>query len=194
MPQHSWFYAIAVVVGLFTGCMLGAQPSVNGFLGRNVAHPLQASLISFTTGTTLLLVVTVALGEFPPKFLTAPRSMPWWAWTGGAIGTVMVTTSLFFVPRIGSLTWFAVVMTGQVLAALVLDHFGWLGNPKQPTNAWRVVGALMLVGGIACISYSREPAVVKQAGGDEEASASGEAVAQSPHAVEQLAEHMGEES
>ncbi|XZE54312.1 DMT family transporter [Planctomycetaceae bacterium SH139] len=194
MANHGWFFIVAVAIGLLTGALLGAQPSANGFLGRHVAHPLQASTISFASGTALLVLVTLAMGHFPPKFTVPVSSLPWWAWIGGAIGTVMVTSSLFFVPKIGSLVWFAVVITGQIVAALILDHFGWLGNPKQAPSPLRLIGASLLVLGIVCITYSREPAVVKQlgvsAGDDGQPATSSEA----QDAVQQLAEHLAEES
>lgn len=155
LANHPWFFWFAVVIGLLTGCLLGAQPSVNGFLGRQTIHPLQASTISFVTGTILLVIVTLALGVFPPKLKVPVGDLPWWAWTGGAIGTVMVTASLFFVPRVGALAWFAVVMTGQIIAAIALDHFGWLGTPKQPPSLLRYLGALFLIFGIICISGSK---------------------------------------
>jgi len=151
----SWFFLFAMGIGLFSGFLLGVQPSVNGMLGRLTQHPLQASTISFASGTALLVVVTIAMGIFPPQLKVPAGALPWWAWSGGVIGTVMVTTSLFFVPRIGALAWFSVVMTGQVFAALALDHYGWLGTPRQPAHVLRYVGAALLVMGILCISASR---------------------------------------
>lgn len=155
--------ALAILIGLFAGGLLGLQPSVNGSLGKSVAHPLQASLISFASGTAILLLLTIAVGEFPPKFLTSPRQLPWWIWFGGSIGVVMVTTSLFWVPRVGSLPWFAAVMTGQTIVAILLDHYGLLGNPKSSVSAMRLVGAGLLIAGVLLIvaakqiESSREP-------------------------------------
>ena len=134
------------------GSLLGTQPSVNGSLGKSVAHPLQASLISFGSGTAILLLLAFTVGGgFPPEFVVAPRTLPWWTWGGGAIGVIYVTTSLWCVPRIGSLPWFAAAMTGQTIAALVLDHYGLLGNPKTPVSTLRLVGTLLLVLGVLAI-------------------------------------------
>lgn len=152
---------MAIAVGLLAGCLLGAQPSANGQLGRSLGHPVQAATISFASGTLLLILFSLAIGQFPPKFSVSPSSLPWWVWVGGAIGTVLVTTSLYFVPYVGSLSWFAAVMTGQVLAALVLDQFGLMGNPRQPANLTRLAGAGFLVLGILCITYSRTPGTLK---------------------------------
>ena len=149
--QSATFLVVAIVVGLLTGCLLGTQPSINGALGGAVKYPLQASLISFITGTSLLLVLTIVSGQFPPAFVKPPSELPWWIWFGGAVGVVMVSTSLFFVPRIGSLWWFAAVMTGQTITALFLDHFGLLGNPRSPINGLRILGVVLLLLGVFSI-------------------------------------------
>ena len=146
---------IAVVIGLVAGSLLGAQPSINGQLGRSLEHPLQASLISFGSGTAIILVISVLIGSFPPAFTTPPRELPWWIWFGGAIGVIMVTTSLILVPRVGSLPWFAAVMTGQTVAALCLDHFGLLGNPKIPTSPLRMLGVGLLAAGVIVIVQAK---------------------------------------
>ena len=146
---------VAVIVGLAAGCLLGAQPSVNGQLGQNVHHPLQAALISFTSGTIIILLICIGLGIFPPTFTRSPAELPWWIWTGGAIGVVMVTTSLILVPRVGSLPWFAAVMTGQTVAALLLDHFGLLGNPQSRATPIRLIGTAFLIVGVLCIVQAK---------------------------------------
>ncbi|QEG38403.1 DMT family transporter [Roseimaritima ulvae] len=155
MFQNQSLLLVAVVVGLLAGCLLGTQPSANGYLGRHLAHPLQAAVISFGSGFVILLVLSIANGVFPPRFSTPPTGLPWWVWSGGAIGTVLVTTSLIFVPRIGSLTWFAAVITGQVLAALILDQWGMMGNPRSPASPLRLLGAAMLIGGILLITRAK---------------------------------------
>ena len=142
---------IAVIIGLVAGCLLGTQPSVNGQLGRSLEHPLQASLISFASGTTILLILCFLGGVFPPVFLTSPRELPWWIWFGGAIGVILVTSSLILVPKVGSLPWFAAIMTGQTVSAILLDHFGLLGNPRTEASPLRLIGAGLLIAGVLVI-------------------------------------------
>jgi transporter family-2 protein len=154
---------VAVVIGLLSGCLLGAQPSVNAQLGRHLEHPIQASLISFGSGTVILLVLSLVGGAFPPEFTTAPRGLPWWIWSGGAIGVVLVTASLILVPRVGSLPWFAAVMTGQTLAALLLDHYGMLGNPRASASPLRLLGTFLLIAGVLVIVQSKRMEMTKAA-------------------------------
>jgi transporter family-2 protein len=149
------FFLTAVAIGLAAGCLLGTQPSVNGQLGRSLEHPLQAAFISFASGTAIIVLISTLGGSFPPAFTTPPRQLPWWIWSGGAIGVVMVATSLVLVPRVGSLPWFAAVMTGQTVSALVLDHYGLLGNPRSPTSPLRLLGTGLLIAGVLVIVQAK---------------------------------------
>ena len=160
VPSPSQFispgmFLLAVMVGLLAGCLLGMQPSINGQLGRNLQAPLQASLISFASGTAVVLVLLILSGQFPPVFTTSPSRLPWWIWFGGSIGVVLVTTSLIVVPKIGSMPWFAAVITGQTLTAVVLDHFGLLGNPRSAASPLRLLGASLLVAGVLVIVQAK---------------------------------------
>jgi len=39
-----------------------------------------------------------------------------------------------------------------LIASLVLDHFGWFQMPLHAINPWRILGAMLMVGGVALIS------------------------------------------
>ncbi|MEM9643666.1 MAG: DMT family transporter [Planctomycetota bacterium] len=128
---------------------------MNGQLGRSVGHPMQASMISFASGVGIVFLICVISGLFPPKLQVPAGELPWWIWFGGAIGVVMVTTSLIFVPRVGSLTWFAAVMTGQTVGAIILDHYGWLGNERASASPLRLIGSTLLIAGVMVIVVAK---------------------------------------
>lgn len=155
-----WFVFLPVIFGLVAGASLACQPGVNGFLAKRLHHPIQASVISFGTGFLILLVLSIAMGQFPPKVEGVWRDIPWWAWTGGLIGTFMVTTSLIFGPRIGAVGWLGLVMTGQMIGSVVLDHYGLIGYPQLRINPLRIGGVLLLCAGMSLIflgSYRQTP-------------------------------------
>jgi transporter family-2 protein len=157
LSHSTTFFLFAICVGFLVGGLLGTQPSINGSLGKSVAFPLQASLISFASGTVILLLLNLIVGGgVPLEFVEAPSRLPWWTWMGGALGVVYVSTSLLLVPRIGSLPWFAAAMTGQIMIAILLDHYGLLGNPKAPVSALRLIGTLFLILGILAIVAGRQ--------------------------------------
>lgn len=135
---------IGTLAALGAGCVMALQPAVNGKLSGQCSHPLQASVISFGTGFIALLCVGLILRiGFPaPARLAA---LPWWAWTGGLLGTYMVTVSLLVAPQLGATRWLALVLSGQIALSLVLDHFGLIGYSKQALNPARVLGVTCVV-------------------------------------------------
>lgn len=153
--QNSGQLLLAVVIGLGVGGLLGAQPSINGSLGKVVDKPISAALISFLVGTSTLAVLATILGGLLPRFTTPVAELPWWIWLGGGIGVVVVFSSLVFVPKVGSLPWFAALMTGQVMAAILLDHFGLLGNRQSPASPLKIAGAVCLVMGVLLIVLAK---------------------------------------
>ena len=148
----NWPYLIAGLCGLLVGAVLGAQSGVNGTLAKYVGHPLQASVISFTTGLSILLVVSLLFRVFPPKLTVPLAETPWWSWTGGAIGAIVVTCSLIFAPRTGALNWIALIVCGQVFSSMIFDHFGWVGFPIHTIHPMRIVGAALLIAGLVIVS------------------------------------------
>jgi transporter family-2 protein len=75
---------------------------------------------------------------------------PWWAWTGGLLGVVFVLVSLGLVNRLGAAFLFALVVVGQMLASLVIDHYGLLGVTEHPITPIRLLGVALLLGGACC--------------------------------------------
>ncbi len=151
MEKFSGLYAIlCVAFALGAGCVMALQPAVNGRLAAYCEHPLQASLISFGTGFLALLGVGLALriGTPLPSRL---QNMPLWAWGGGLLGTYMVTVSLLVAPRLGATRWLALVLAGQIMLSLVLDHFGLIGYQQHALSWQRVAGVLLLLLGLAIV-------------------------------------------
>ncbi len=126
------------------------QATVNGRLGQLLANPLLASLVSFAGGTlaigALLLLTT-------PGVPTSPDGVrvPWYLMTGGLLGAVFVTTVLVLAPRIGIANVLAASITGQLIAALIIDHYGLMNLPQSSISFTKIAGGVLLVGGMLLI-------------------------------------------
>ena len=134
------------------GMAVAAQPGVNGQLAKRMDSPFQAAVISFTFGLLILVAICVVRGIQPFK-IAALAGAPWFHVVGGGfIGAFFVSTALTVAPRIGAAPWIGLMLGGQVVCSLLLDHFGLVGFAKHPINVSRVLGALMLLGGVVLIS------------------------------------------
>lgn len=134
-------------LAFLTGIAISVQAGVNSNLRLALNNPLLASLISFGTGFFTLLLVHLSTGGSVPLLATL-RSLAWWKWTGGLIGAVYVTTVILAVPRIGTANLVSLSVAGQLLAAIVLDHYGLLGFAQHPANGWRLLGMGLILAGV----------------------------------------------
>ncbi len=69
------------------------------------------------------------------------------------MGAVFVLTSIVLTPRLGAVLVMLFIV-GQLVSGLVLEQFGWLGYPHHPLNAGRVVGVLLLLGGVVLVRFA----------------------------------------
>ena len=137
-----------IVLAIFAGMCNGFQAPVNAALGKFVGV-VESSCISFTVGALSLLVVALVAGQ--GSILRIGDSPPN-LWIGGLLGAFYVTTALFVVPKIGAAVMIASVITGQMTAALIIDHIGLLGIPKNPIDLYRIGGLACLAVGIKLLS------------------------------------------
>lgn len=142
-----WLYAAIV---LLTGAALAMQPVINANVAVRVGHPLTAAAISVTV-TFLALWASLLIIRAPVPGPQAVSGLPPWVFVGGVIGAVFLFVSLFAAPRLGVATTVALLIAGQLAAALVTDHFGWFGVPERPLSPLRVVGAVCLLAGALLI-------------------------------------------
>lgn len=137
---------LAVIVG---GALTALQGPTNARLAGAVASPVNAALISFAVGTAALMVLAAALQSKPD--MAATRALPAAAWLGGLYGAVFVVAAAYAVPKLGVATTIVLMVTGQMLLSLFLDHFGFMGVPKQPITPTRLAGVAMLIGGVLLV-------------------------------------------
>jgi transporter family-2 protein len=139
----------AVLLAIAAGCFVGLQAPVNARLGKQVGS-LQAATVSFTVGT-LALILVASLSSGGLSSIGSVGRVPWWALIGGVLGAFYVTVALVTVRTLGLSSLTAIVVTGQLAIAVVVDRFGLLGIAKQQIGATRIVGLVLLVVGVVLV-------------------------------------------
>ena len=141
----TWF--LLVPVALAAGTAVSMQFGVNSQLRDVAGGPLAAAAVSFIVGTVALLALTLVLNGGLPSFGDVANA-PWWVWTGGLLGAFYVFASVILIPRLGAATTVALILTGQVLASIAIDHFGLIRVAAEEATPLRLLGALLLVAGV----------------------------------------------
>jgi bacterial/archaeal transporter family-2 protein len=139
-----------LLLAFLSGAGLAIQGALNTRLRVALGAPVLAALVSFLVGTVVLAVALLAAREHPPE-LSAWLHVPWWAWLGGVLGAVYVVMTVLVIPRAGAAATLGLAVVGQLLASLVLDGLGILGVPRHPLNPARLLGALLLLGGVVLV-------------------------------------------
>src|SRR3954454_9669346 len=104
--------------------------------GRKNSDPWNASFFSIccaycTAITFILLLRPVA----PPA--ESLRATQWWNWVGGPLGAAIVLAGAALTPRLGAAAFIALVVGGQLVCSVLLDHFALMGLPEQSITPGR---------------------------------------------------------
>lgn len=139
-----------VVLAIIIGAFLPLQALINAHLGRVTLGPMFASFVSFLIGTLCLGAMLLALRTSLPN-VQMLGGLPGWTWLGGVIGAVYVFSATLLVPRLGAASLICLVVFGQVVASLLLDHYGVLATTRV-ADPLRIFGAVMvLIGAILVV-------------------------------------------
>jgi len=139
-----------LLLAVFVGLLLPIQTGVNAQLRTFLGHPIATALVSFGVGAVGLLVAVLWL-RIPVPVAQAWSQSAWWQWSGGLLGAIYIALVVVLAPRLGAGTTIAAVVGGQMVASLMLDHFGWIGFPEHPVSALRLLGAGLVILGVALI-------------------------------------------
>lgn len=71
---------------------------------------------------------------------------------GGLLGAFFITSVIVSVQRMSVANLLALVVAGQLITALLFDHFGILGVKQSPVTLTRALGALALIAGAYLIN------------------------------------------
>src|SRR5262249_22802051 len=85
----------------------------------------------------------VKLGNL--KLLT---QAPPWMLLGGVMGALYIGGTIILAPRLGAATMVSLIIAGQIVASVILDHYGWFGLAQHGITLWRVVGVTLLISGV----------------------------------------------
>jgi transporter family-2 protein len=148
--MHTTIFALLAVGA---GACIAIQAAANGNFTRRLGdHALTASLLSIG-GTVLTAAVALAAIRPPLPTAAALGETRWWNWVGGPLGALFVQAGAALTRELGAALVIALIVAGQLLSSLLLDHFALLGLQQQPITPGRVAGALLVLAGVLCIKY-----------------------------------------
>ncbi len=134
-------------LAIFAGAAIPFQSAMNASLGKSLLSPYFSALTVFIVAILAMLIFIGLSRQGLPtinQFAAAPK----WSYLGGILGALYVLLIVILAPKLGIGNVTVLVLTGQVLAAVVIDQFGLLGATVHPINWPRFIGVLLLCVGV----------------------------------------------
>ncbi len=140
----------AALITALIGASLVVQIGLNASMRTHVGSAAGAAFVNFAVGTVALALYAVATRAPIPSGAQL-AGVPWWAWMGGLFGACYVAASTVLGPLLGGAAFVALVVAGQMLTSLYIDHYGLLGFAQRPVDFVRLLGAALVVVGVVLL-------------------------------------------
>ncbi|MBM3117429.1 DMT family transporter [Jeongeupia naejangsanensis] len=143
------YFLLATAIGLVIPLQAAVNNHVRLLIGGST---VLAALVSFGVGTITLGLAALLTGQRWAGLANLSNASAWQL-GGGVLGAFFVFGSTLIAPRIGVAAMISLIIAGQVCASLLFDRFGLLGMPLREVGGWRLLGALLVVIGVALVNF-----------------------------------------
>ena len=150
-----------------SGLAIPVQGRINGALGARLDDGIAASVVSFSTGLLLMILISLVLPRGRAglaSILRAVRSraFPRIYVLAGGIGALFVFAQSFTVGILGVALFTVATVTGQTLSGLLVDRLGIGPAGKKSVTGIRIIGCVLT---IAAVAWAVSPRFSGAAGG-----------------------------
>jgi bacterial/archaeal transporter family-2 protein len=137
-------YWLVIIIGLIGGVAVGIQSPIAGAMGQRVGGTASSFFIHLSGMILSGILLFVRGGERIRDW----RTLPWYMLGAGIFGLILYQTISVTLPRLGSTMMITLIIIGQLLVGIIIDHFGLLGVATRHIDVSRVIGIIaLLVGG-----------------------------------------------
>lgn len=121
-----------------------AQAQLMGHLDRSMGT-IESVFITYGTGAVVIGLIMLAmrggnLGEW--------HIAPWYAYSAGLLGLVIVGCIGYATPRLGLAVTLTIAVATQFTMAAIVHHFGLLGADQQPMDVSKLSGMAAILFGV----------------------------------------------
>ena len=144
-------YLIALM--LLIGFVLTLHLAMNAQVGAILKNPRMGNAIFWVIGG--LTAVCIGLTDWDPTVFSRLKEVPLWLLTAGAMGGALVFGIAWTMPQLGAGNAVVLMIAGQIISGMIFSHFGLLGSAVEPVSITKLLGAVLLVAGVATVTLSK---------------------------------------
>ena len=137
-------FTVLTIVAAVAGVAMTAQAQLMGHLDRSMGT-IESVFITYGTGAVVIGLIMLAmrggnLGEW--------HIAPWYAYSAGLLGLVIVGCIGYATPRLGLALTLTIAVATQFTMAAIVHHFGLLGADQQPMDVSKLSGMAAILFGV----------------------------------------------
>jgi transporter family-2 protein len=129
------------LIGLVGGIAVGLQAPLINMIGLRLG--IMESVFIAHLGGAIFSAIPLLIAR--GGNLMQWRSVPWYALIAGLFGLVITVAINITIPRLGATTTIVLVVVGQLIIGMVIDHFGLLDTTVRVFTPSRLVGIVVLL-------------------------------------------------
>jgi transporter family-2 protein len=145
--QTTLYIVLAFAMGLIMSIYLPMNSSVAKYVGSSIA----ANVIFFIVALLTSTLIFILSGRWDT--INHLKDVPAFLYLAGFVSAFVVLGTTILIPHIGARKFFILLITGQILMAMVVSHFGILESPKDPINLQKMIGAAFVLAGAVFSTY-----------------------------------------
>lgn len=141
---------IVILIAIGAGALAPLQ-GTNAELYKHWQQPIWTTIWFYLTGLATILLVQAAFRQHLPTH-EAVVAAPWWAYVGGILSIVTTMAALMFAQKLGSGMFTGLSLTASILVSILLDQMGWIGFKQHTASPLRLLGGVLMCGGVWLVS------------------------------------------
>lgn len=140
-----------ILLALLAGAFVPLQTGANAMLSKGLGNGVLSTLVVFIVAAITTLVFLL-LGKPLVPSLGQLTQITWYSWVlGGVLGAGYIYLLIYTSPKLGMAGTVGFVVGGQLIVAILFDHFGWMNFVPHAINWKRIAGVMLLIAGVIII-------------------------------------------
>jgi transporter family-2 protein len=125
------------------GGLMSIYLPMNGLISKYINSSITANMTFFIVAFFTAFIIFLVFGDFTtiPKLESVPRYL----FLSGFFSAFIILGTTFLIPHLGARTFFILLITGQIMIAIVVSNYGILSSPKDPITIKKILGAALVI-------------------------------------------------
>ncbi|MDU4883239.1 MAG: DMT family transporter [Clostridium celatum] len=136
---------LALLIGALISIMVSFNSGLEGYVGSTYSV-----VLIHTIGFIAILIVAVIKKEK----IVIKEAIPFYLFLGGIFGVMLTLVNVITIGSIGVALTTALAVFGQLVFSSLVDHFGLFGLTKYEFNPKKIVGLLIVFGGLVIMTMA----------------------------------------